>query len=75
MLCALVIRAHPSPRRSLVVCSLLLQLKGLPRITVRSICHRYPDFAIDMAAELAALAEPERVVWLAPVCWYAYRRC
>jgi glutathione-regulated potassium-efflux system ancillary protein KefF len=67
----LVIHAHPSPRQSVVVRSLLLQLKAVPHTTVRSLYTLYPDFDIDVAAEQAALAEAELVVWLAPVYWYS----
>lgn len=67
----LVIHAHPSPRRSVVVRSLLQTLEAVPHTTVRSLYHLYPDFDIDVAAEQAALVEAERVVWLAPVYWYS----
>ncbi len=67
----LVIHAHPSPRQSVVVRSLRQTLEAAPNTTVRSLYNLYPDFDIDVAAEQAALAEADLVVWLAPVHWYS----
>lgn len=67
----LVIHAHPRPRQSVVVRALRQMLEASPQTTVRSLYDLYPDFDIDVAAEQAALAEAELVVWLAPVHWYS----
>jgi glutathione-regulated potassium-efflux system ancillary protein KefF len=44
--------------------------KALPQIDVRDLYALYPDYLIDVAAEQAALAGAELVVWLHPVHWY-----
>jgi glutathione-regulated potassium-efflux system ancillary protein KefF len=39
-------------------------------IEVRDLYARYPDYLIDVAAEQAALADTELLVWLHPIHWY-----
>lgn len=67
----LVIHAHPSPRQSVVVRSLLKTLESAPHTSVRSLYQLYPDFDIDVSAEQAALVQADLLVWLAPVYWYS----
>ncbi len=50
---------------------MLEAVRGLPNLEVRSLYDRYPDFDIDVAAEQAALACADLVVWLHPIYWYS----
>ncbi len=50
---------------------LLEAVAGLPELEVRSLYDLYPDFAIDVEAEQAAVARAEIVVWQAPLYWYS----
>jgi glutathione-regulated potassium-efflux system ancillary protein KefF len=66
----LVLYAHPYPRRSRAGKALLAAVADLPFVGVRSLYDLYPDFAIDVAAEQAALLEAEIIVWQSPFYWY-----
>jgi len=66
----LVLYAHPHPDRSIGGKALLEAVRDLPRLEVRSLYDLYPDFAIDAAAERAALATARLVVWQHPMYWY-----
>jgi len=66
----LVLLAHPYPRRSRACRALADAVRDLPALEVRSLYERYPDFDVDAAAEQAALAAADLVVWLAPMHWY-----
>jgi glutathione-regulated potassium-efflux system ancillary protein KefF len=66
----LVLYAHPYPRRSRGCAALLAGLSDLPGLEVRMLYDLYPDFDVDVAAELRSLRQAERVVWLAPLYWY-----
>src|SRR5215471_9727724 len=66
-----VLFAHPYPDRSRAGRLLLDAVRDLPRLSVRSLYALYPDFAIDVEAEQAALAEADVVVWQAPLFWYS----
>ncbi|AKJ67080.1 NAD(P)H dehydrogenase [Pandoraea thiooxydans] len=66
-----VIYAHAAPRLSRVNEPLRHALEQLDGVRVRNLYVRYPDFDIDVAAEQAALASAELVVWQYPVHWYA----
>lgn len=66
----LVLLAHPYPSRSRACDALARAAGDLPRLEVRSLYDRYPDFDIDPAAERAALEAAGLVVWLAPMHWY-----
>jgi glutathione-regulated potassium-efflux system ancillary protein KefF len=69
----LVIAAHPHLGQSQVNRRLMQALRqaGHPEVTLRDIYALYPDYLIDVAAEQAALAAAELVVWLHPVQWYS----
>jgi glutathione-regulated potassium-efflux system ancillary protein KefF len=76
----LVIAAHPDLRTSRVNRHLLdaaHQAAGagpqaVPAgIEIRELYRLYPDFAIDVAAEQAALDRAELIVWQHPIHWYA----
>lgn len=65
-----VIHAHPHPDRSLAGAALLAAVRDLPGVAVSSLYDRYPDFAIDVAAEQRLLADARLIVWLHPLQWY-----
>jgi glutathione-regulated potassium-efflux system ancillary protein KefF len=65
-----VIHAHPYPRRSRANRALLRAIEDLPDIDIRSLYDRYPDFAIDIDAEKAALLAADLIVWQSPFYWY-----
>jgi glutathione-regulated potassium-efflux system ancillary protein KefF len=73
----LVIVAHPDLRSSRVNRRLLTAAQALAqdaasnRVEVRDIYGLYPDFAIDVAAEQAAVARADLIVWQHPIQWYA----
>lgn len=54
-----LVHAHPYPRRSRANKALLEAVEDLPGVSVRSLYDRYPDFAIDVDAEKAALTAAE----------------
>jgi glutathione-regulated potassium-efflux system ancillary protein KefF len=66
-----LIYAHPYPRRSRANRALLGAAADLPFVVVRQLYELYPDFAIDIAAEQAVLAEAGAVVWQHPLYWYS----
>ncbi len=66
-----VIAAHPAWRESRVNRPLMETAKGLPRAVVQDLYSSYPDYAIDVAAEQAALARASLVVLLHPIQWYS----
>ncbi|HKP59671.1 MAG TPA: glutathione-regulated potassium-efflux system oxidoreductase KefF [Polyangiales bacterium] len=63
--------AHPYPNRSHSNRALLEAVRDLPGLEVRSLYDLYPDFAIDVEAEQAALLRAEIVVWQHPLYWYS----
>ncbi|MBI2393291.1 MAG: NAD(P)H-dependent oxidoreductase [Deltaproteobacteria bacterium] len=67
---ALIVFAHPYPDRSRAGRVLLDAVRDVPRASVRSLYGLYPDFAIDVEAERAALLAAQSVVWLCPFYWY-----
>jgi glutathione-regulated potassium-efflux system ancillary protein KefF len=66
----LVVHAHPYPRRSRANKTLLAAISDLPDLEVRPLYDLYPDFAIDVRAEQAALREAAAIVWQCPFYWY-----
>ena len=67
----LVIHAHPYPQHSRACKALLNAVSDVPGLEVRSLYDLYPDFDINVAAEQAALARADLVVWLNPLYWYS----
>ncbi|MFM2119465.1 MAG: hypothetical protein RL722_933 [Pseudomonadota bacterium] len=71
----LVISAHPDLRSSRVNRRLTEAVRSAarrqPGIELRELYLRYPDFAIDVGAEQAALALADLIVWQHPIHWYA----
>jgi len=66
-----LIYSHPYPNRSRAGRTLLGSVSNLDGVKVRSLYERYPDFAIDVAAEQALLLEAELIVWQHPIYWYS----
>jgi glutathione-regulated potassium-efflux system ancillary protein KefF len=66
----LVLYAHPYPDRSRANRALLDAVGRLRDVEIRSLYDRYPDFAVDAAAEREALAAAAGVVWQHPIHWY-----
>jgi glutathione-regulated potassium-efflux system ancillary protein KefF len=70
----LVLLAHPQLENSRVSRALadaaLQAAAGQPDIAVRDLYARYPDYLVDVAAEQAALAGVQLLVWLHPIHWY-----
>jgi len=65
-----LIHAHPYPRRSRANKALLRAVEDLPGLSIRSLYDLYPDFAIDVDAEKAALLAADVIVWQSPFYWY-----
>jgi len=67
----LLLAAHPDLAQSRVNQRLLHAARqAAPRVAVRDLYALYPDYAVNVAAEQAALAEARLVVWLHPIHWY-----
>ncbi len=66
-----LIAAHPAWRESRVNQPMMQAALGLPRVRVQDLYSSYPDYAIDVAAEQAALAQAKLVVLLHPIQWYS----
>jgi glutathione-regulated potassium-efflux system ancillary protein KefF len=66
----LVLYAHPYPDRSRAGRVLVEAASDLPSVAVRSLYDLYPDFAIDVEVEQAALLAARVVVWQCPFYWY-----
>ena len=71
----LVILAHPQLEQSRVASALAAAARTLsggdqPQLAIRDLYALYPDYLIDVAAEQAALADVQLLVWLHPVHWY-----
>ncbi len=66
-----VIAAHPDWRESRVNQPLMDAARSLGRVRVQDLYTSYPDYAIDVAAEQAALAKAQLVVLLHPIQWYS----
>jgi glutathione-regulated potassium-efflux system ancillary protein KefF len=67
----LLIYAHPHHSRSIAQRALLEAVTDLPRLTFHPLYDRYPDFAIDVAAEQALLRQARLIIWQHPLYWYA----
>ncbi len=67
----LVLLAHPDLRHSRVNRRLQTACRDVPGLELRDLYALYPDYAIDVAAEQAAAARADLIVWLHPIQWYA----
>ena len=66
-----VLAAHPDWRESRVNRPLMDAAQSQSRVQVQDLYSSYPDYAIDVAAEQAALARAQLVVLLHPIQWYS----
>ena len=66
-----VIAAHPTWRESRVNRPLMEAAQAVSHVRVQDLYSSYPDYAIDVATEQAALARAQLVVLLHPIQWYA----
>jgi glutathione-regulated potassium-efflux system ancillary protein KefF len=65
-----LVYAHPYPDRSIANRALVAALAGLPGLRLASLYDLYPDWAIDVDAEQAALASADLLVLQHPMHWY-----
>jgi glutathione-regulated potassium-efflux system ancillary protein KefF len=67
-----VVCAHPHLEHSRVTRAMLRAAASAAaaQVELRDLYALYPDYLIDVAAEQAALANTELLVWLQPVHWY-----
>jgi glutathione-regulated potassium-efflux system ancillary protein KefF len=70
MAAIVVLFAHPDLAQSHANRALFDAAAALPGVQVRDLYALYPDYLIDVAAEQAALADAQLVVWQHPVHWY-----
>ena len=66
-----LIAAHPAWRESRVNRPMMEAAQGLARVQVQDLYSSYPDYAIDVQHEQAALAQAKLVVLLHPIQWYS----
>ena len=66
-----VLAAHPDWHESRVNRPLMDAAQSLNRVQVQDLYSSYPDYAIDVATEQAALARAQLVVLLHPIQWYS----
>ena len=68
----LLIAGHPDLSQSVANAAILEELAAaLPDVTIRKLCGTAPDGRFDVAAEQAALAGADLIVWQFPFHWYA----
>jgi glutathione-regulated potassium-efflux system ancillary protein KefF len=67
----LVLAAHPSLHASRINRPLMDAARALPHVQLRDLYALYPDYAIDVAAEQAALEAADLIVWQHPLHWYS----
>jgi glutathione-regulated potassium-efflux system ancillary protein KefF len=65
-----VLYAHPHSDRSIGGRVLLDAVRDIQGVSLRPLYDLYPDFAIDVAAERAALGPTRLLVWQHPLHWY-----
>ncbi|MEO5736095.1 MAG: NAD(P)H-dependent oxidoreductase [Variovorax sp.] len=66
-----VIAAHPHWRDSRVNRQLMQAAQALPEVDVNDLYSSYPDYAIDIEAEQARVAQADLLVLLHPIQWYS----
>ena len=66
-----VLAAHPNWRESHANRPMMESARALPRVVMQDLYSSYPDYAINVAAEQAALARAKLVVLLYPIHWYS----
>jgi glutathione-regulated potassium-efflux system ancillary protein KefF len=66
-----VIAAHPAWRESRVNRPMMEAAQASPRTRVQDLYSSYPDYAIDVPAEQAAMTQASLIVLLHPIQWYS----
>lgn len=66
-----VIAAHPAWRESRVNRPMMETAKAISRVRVQDLYSSYPDYAINVAEEQAALERAQLIVMLHPIQWYS----
>lgn len=66
-----VLAAHPHWRDSRVNRRMLAAARAVPGVDVNDLYGSYPDYAIDVEAEQARLANASLVVLMHPIQWYS----
>ena len=68
----LFVAGHPDLSRSVANAMILEEVAAaLPEITIRKLCETAPGGTFDVAAEQAALADADLIVWQFPFHWYS----
>ena len=68
----LLIAGHPDLSQSVANATILEEAgNALPDMTIRKLCEVAPDGKFDVAAEQAALAGADLIIWQFPFQWYA----
>ena len=68
----LIISGHPDLKNSVANATILEHIQSaLPQTEIRKLDSLYPDYRIDVAAEQAALARADIIVWQFPFSWYS----
>jgi glutathione-regulated potassium-efflux system ancillary protein KefG len=67
----LLVLAHPALERSRANRALAKAAKGLPGVTFKDLYEIYPDFAVDIEAEQAALLAHDVIALQFPLYWYS----
>ena len=67
----LVLLSHPTLATSKANAHLVAAIRGMPGVEIRHLEALYPDGRIDVAAEQAAAAAAERIVFQFPFYWYS----
>ena len=68
----LLVAGHPDLSQSVANAAILAEAAtALPDMTIRKLCEVAPDGKFDVAAEQAALANADLIVWQFPFHWYA----
>jgi glutathione-regulated potassium-efflux system ancillary protein KefF len=66
-----LLAAHPNWRESRVNRQMLAAARGVPAVDAHDLYASYADYAIDVPAEQARLAEAQMLVLMHPVQWYS----
>ena len=68
----LIISGHPDLKNSTANAAILAELaQKLPSAEIRKLDELYPDYQFDVAAEQAALAKADVIIFQFPMHWYS----
>ena len=68
----LLVAGHPDLSQSIANAAILEELgRAFPDMEIRKLCEVAPDGKFNIAAEQAALADADLIVWQFPFHWYA----